>query len=407
MEILRVLQNKLQVAAFFSKDYEDYFKKEYPVGETVRVRLPQRFLIRYGLGYSPQGLQNLYTNITVQAPFGVDFEWDDVEAALKLGRGEAYLRKQYIEPAASRLATEIDLQASTYAYQHTSNIVGVLGTNPTTIDLPAAARERLIEQACPSGGEKGMIVRPSLTRALVGATTSVFNPTSDIAKQYREGSIGKLQGFDWYETMQVKNHTAGTWGGGSTTTLASAVSSGDSTISVTLSASDVINIGDKICFTGTRAVNPANYQTYTTGSAITAWKTFSVLTSIPSASSGANTITITPTIYGPGSPYQNVDVLPAAGATVTLFPGTTSPQGVQGTVNLALHDSAFAIVGIPLEKPKAVEMATMQRDPDTGMAIRFVRAWDPRTATMINRFDVMIGFGELYNDNAAVAVLAA
>jgi len=50
---------------------------------------------------------------------------------------------------------------------------------------------------------------------------------------------------------------------------------------------------------------------------------------------GPDTITISPTIYGPGSPYQNVDALPLSGAVITLFPGTTSPQGKSGAQKLA------------------------------------------------------------------------
>jgi hypothetical protein len=53
-------------------------------------------------------------------------------------------------------------------------------------------------------------------------------------------------------------------------------------------------------------------------------------------------INFLPAIYGPGSQYQNVDALAAAGAALTLWPGTAAPSGKVGTVSLGLTKAAFA-----------------------------------------------------------------
>jgi hypothetical protein len=60
-----------------------------------------------------------------------------------------------------------------------------------------------------------------------------------------------------------------------------------------------------------------------------------------------------------------------------------------------------------LEVPKAVEKAEQTIDPDSGMAIRFVRAWDQNQSKMTNRFDGCVGFGNLYQDNGVVALAGA
>jgi hypothetical protein len=122
---------------------------------------------------------------------------------------------------------------------------------------------------------------------------------------------------------------------------------------------------------------------------------------------GNDTIAILPAIYGPGSQYQNVDALPADGAALTFWPGTNTPSGVSGIVSLGLSKYAFAIAGGKFEVPKAVERAEQTSDPDTGMSTRFVRAWDQRESKMTNRFDQCIGFGNLYQDNGAVAIAGA
>ena len=120
--------------------------------------------------------------------------------------------------------------------------------------------------------------------------------------------------------------------------------------------------------------------------------------------SSAATISISPALYGPGSPYQNISALPVSGTALVLWPGTSSPNGKVGKVGLAIHPDAFALVGVKLEMPKAVEMSSQQRDPETGISVRFVKAWDPVQSKMIHRFDVLMGFGSLYSDNCSVAI---
>ncbi len=57
--------------------------------------------------------------------------------------------------------------------------------------------------------------------------------------------------------------------------------------------------------------------------------------------------------------------------------------------------------------PTAVEpMSFMKRDPKTGIAIRFISAWDQNLSRVTRRFDVMIGLGALYPDNCSVRILS-
>jgi hypothetical protein len=95
MEILRLLLNKKQVAEAFNTDYEKEFKREFAVGSQIQVKLPQRFTIRDGLGYSAQGLNRLTTSVNLDQIYGADFEWDDYEAAVQSwSAAEAELREQ-------------------------------------------------------------------------------------------------------------------------------------------------------------------------------------------------------------------------------------------------------------------------------------------------------------------------
>lgn len=400
MESLRILVNKLVMPQFFNTSYSREFTKEYPIGETLRVKLPQRFTVRDGLGYSPQAINRINTTITCNQIFGVDFEWDSAEKALNMERGEDQVRSQYIEPIMAQLAQEIDSRCIQWAYQNTNNIVGVLGTNPTTITTFQQARQRLIEKACPPGKKKGMVIAPSINTSLVPALANTFNPTSEISKQYKEGSIGILSGFDWYESPALYKHTAGTWA--STVSVKGASQSGSS-LTITATGGDTFNVGDVFSIANVKAVNPSTRRVIDTSNNAQ----FVVTQALTAVGGGIDVIQISPSIFGPGSQYQNVDLLPVDGATMTLFPGTTGPNGLSGLQNLAITEDAFALVGVQLEKPKAVEVSSQTRDPESGIAIRFVRAWDNIQSKMTNRFDVLLGFGNLYPDNCSVRVLGA
>lgn len=397
-EGLRLLTNKLAVAQFGNTAYNKEFTRDFAVGETVRVPRPFQPTIRNGLGYQPQAVSRIYTTVSVDQIFGIDLEWDDVQKALEVTRPDAQLRDQVLDPCMSYLAQEIDSRFTQYAYQHANNIVGVLGTDPTTTQITMQARQRLIELACPPTQNKGFIIPPSVNTSLQPSIQSLFQPDDEVSRLFKEGSLGRMSGFKWYESMSLYTHTAGTWQGA--VTVNTAPSNGDSVLVVNCTSGDTFVKGDKFGIASVYAVNPMTRRTTTTATT----KTFTVTESVTATASTA-TIPISPAIYGPGSPYQNVNALPAGSAALTLFPGTTSPNGKSGKVGLAIHPDAFALVGVKLETPKAVEMASQTRDPESGISVRFVKAWDPVQSKMIYRFDVLMGFGSLYSDNCAVAVL--
>lgn len=396
MEGLRSLVNKLAVAQYFNTDYNKEFTKEFAPGETVRVKLPQRFTVSKGLAYQPQGIQRRFTTVSCDQVFGIHFEWDSVEAALKMERGREAVKREYLDPAMEQLAQEIDSRAAAWALANTNNVVGSLGTTPTSFDVYGQARARMIENAC-TPGKKGMVITPQMMRTIVSNNLTTFNPQDEVAEAFREGYYGHAQGFEWDESMSLYSTTAGNWQGA--VTVNGAVADGATSINVTCTTGDTFNANDIISVAAVNNANPVTRRS--TGTL----KQF-VITQSTVGVANAAVLQISPIINGPGSQYQNVDALPANGAALTLYPGTTNPYGKSGMNGLALNRDAFALVGVKLEIPKACEMSSQARDPKTGISVAFVRMFDPNERKMVNRFDVLLGFGNLYPDNCAVRVLS-
>lgn len=408
MEVLRNLKNALKVAEYFNHDWEKDYQKAWAVGTTIQVKFPQQFTIRNGLGYNPQGINRISTTIALDEPFGIDFQWDDYEAAVKMERSEEEIREQYLAPAGVQLANEWDSRAALFAKNNCSQIVGALGTDPTSIGFLDQARGRLLQK---SGSyltkKRAALISSSMQNNSINTpVTSLFQPTDAITEAFKEGSMGKLKTFDVFEEQNLYTHTAGTWAGAVTVTGAG--QSGTSLI-ITGSNGDTIKQGDKFSIANMNFVNPRSRRPPgpLTPQTLTATQDFTL-------TGGADTITILPAIYGPDpnspdgkSQYQNVDNLPVNGAALTLFPGTTNPNGASGTVGLALTPMAFAIVGMRFYLPKAVEAKSQAEDKATGIPVRFVKAWDAYHSLQINRFDTVGGFGNLYQDNACVGLLGA
>lgn len=400
MRILWILQNALEVASVFNTEWESEFGKAFPVGSSIQIKLPQRWNITNGLGYQPQGIARLATTINLDQLFGIHFEWDSYERLVKMERSQEELEENYLRPAAVQLAQETDSRAANWAALNASNIVGILGTDGTTISTFTAAERILYQKACPKG-LRHLCLSPTLMESYVKNNVTQFNPAPEISRMFRSGVIGTAAGWEWYRSNSLYSLTCGTAPTGGVTVSGAGQSGGSLVIQGT--ATQTINPGDKFSIAGVYAVNPTtrrvtqNLPQYFTYTGTTPW----VLTG------GADTIPVSPAIYGPGSQYQNVSALPANSAALTFWPGTTTPQGVTGTVSLGLSKFAFAISGGKLEVPKAVERAEQTEDPDTGMTVRFVRAWDQRESKMTNRFDMCLGFGNLYNDNGAVAIAGA
>jgi hypothetical protein len=405
MEGLRTLVNKSAVATRFNTDYNKEFTREFAVGETVRVPLPQRYLVTTGLGYKPQPINRLYTTVTCDQIFGIHFDYDSIEAALKAPRGREAVKRELLDPAMEQLAQEIDSRAAAWAMANTNNVVGALGTTPTSFDVFGQARARLIENACPPG-KRGMIVTPQMMRTIVSNNLTNFNPQDEVAKAFREGYYGDAQGFEWDESMSLYSQTSGVWANFATGVQVTSVNlnatGAVTSIVVSCTTGDTFNAGDVFTIGSVNNANPVTRRSTGTLKNI-------LITQSTVGVGSAATLQIaagTQGLCGPGSQYQNVDALPVANAYLAMQPGTTmvNANAKTGMNGLALHRDAFALVGVKLEIPKACEMSSYARDPKTGISVAFLKMMDPLTRKMVHRFDCLLGFGNLYPDNCAVRI---
>lgn len=407
MESLDLLLNSLGVTNHFTNEFEVNLNMKFPVGDSFGIRKPQQHRIRRGIQYNPDPMSPEHATVTVQQPFGIDFEWDGIEKALFMGRSREDISKNFMASPMSKIAQSIDSAGAQFAHVWSSNVVGALGTNLTTADtVSGAARQAMVELGCAESGERGLFIPPVVMRSVKNSLAGQFNPVRDISKANRAGIITEMyDSFDWYESMSLYRHTAGTWAGA--VTVNGAGQEGYS-LNVNCTSGDTWKAGDKISI---NAVYPVNSMTKVRFNSTA--RTFTITADV-TATAATATLPIYPAIYGingtvKAQQYATVDTSPSDTAALTLWPGTTSPNGKTGSIGLALQQDAFAVVGVELELPKesSVEMAVRKRDKTSGIAVQFLRMFDGRSLTWINRFDVCLGFGALYSESCSISIASA
>lgn len=404
-----LLKNSLAVGKYFSDEYSGDYAQKFAIGKSMNVPMSQRYIVqRNDMTYNQQAFDRPFTSISVDQTATVPLEWESIEKALDMERGEERVEEIYLKPAIAYIRQGIETDLAQFAYQNSNLVVGALGTNPTTYDgTSAAALQALAEMGCPTDDDNlGLFLPPAVMRAVKNSGQSFHNPVTDITKQFRSGYVDKSDSFDWYRSMSLATHTTGVWAAVATGVTISGANQSGSSLLLACTTGDTVVKGDKISIANVNQVNLMTRNTTSTSTAGT--KTFTV-TAPATGVASAMTVSIYPPIFGPGSHYQNVDALPANAAIVTLWPGTTMANATAkvGKVGLALYPGSFFLVGMKLEEPEAVEICRQYQDPDTGIAIRFIRQWDNLQSRMTNRFDCLWGRGVGLAEQCAAVVACA
>lgn len=409
MECSRLLTNELFVSAGMNNDWAKDYDQPFPIGATARIPLPWRPIGGEGMAYDPEPIVRRHFDVTVDKVPHVHFEWDSVEQALKLTRGREKVQAEILKPAMQKMRQKIELMAAQHAAINSPNVLGSLQTDPTTLGFAGQARTRLLQMAGWTGAKRTAAIAPSVMESIVQAATvtnPIFNPRDPIAKAFVEGYLGENGGWEFAESMSLLQITAGTRAGA--ISINTTVTSGATSLVLTCTSGDTFVAGEKFGIASRYPANPGTLQqamttTFQFAIAGTPGQTYT-------ASSSSITVPITDTIYGPGDPYQNITSLPVAADVVTPWPGTTSPNGKSGTLSVLFNRDAFSIVPVKLANPQqggSVEIATQNRDPRSGVSVAVIRMFDGEQRRWINRFDALVGFGNLYNRNCSVVLAGA
>jgi hypothetical protein len=371
-ETLAILENNLVAAGKVNRQFENQFQK---IGNTITVRMPNKFEVTDGPGLSIQNVVEPSTSITISNQKHVDFQFSQSELNLVVDE----FSERYLKPAASKLANQVDYDViSNYSSIH--NAVGTSGTVPNDFSYIAQVGQRMDEQAVPQDG-RVLIFNPAANWAMANALSKGVYVRS-VAEPAFKGFLAALANFEIYLDQNIQSQTVGAYGGTPVMSTGGQTGSSITTSGWTHSVTGLLKEGDVIMIAGVNMINPMN------GDA-TAPAQFVLTQDANSDGSGNATLHISPAIVTTGA-YATVDSAPALNAPITVM-GNASTKYAQ---NLGFVRDCFGLVMVPMELPSGVDFAA--RQTWKGISIRVVRQYDINNDVMPCRVDILYGTTSFY-----------
>src|SRR3989304_6229865 len=211
-ESLRIAHEKLQMIGTVDRQYDEDFKmngRSSPHGATLRVKDPNQYTRRTGNAMAVQTQAESTQTITVATLDGVDMGFTASELIQSVDNDGAFddLSKNYIQPAISGLCSGIESDAIAYWTKATANIAGTAGTALTDLVVPGAARAKLNQNAAPKDRNRYIQADSVTMGGMVNGLKGLFQDSTQIKEQYREGMLGRTAMADWYENDRMWSMT--------------------------------------------------------------------------------------------------------------------------------------------------------------------------------------------------------
>lgn len=383
---LSILHNKLVFTKTINKEYDDRFAKSGAKnGGTLLIREPNQFTVRSGAIINTQDVTESTQTLSVATQRGVDVNFSSVELTMSMDN----FSDRILKPAMSRLAAEIDSIILTGCYKNIYNHVhgsGVATTYTTsTLSDVNASRAKLSKGLAPVGDR--YILHESLSmNQIISDSKALFQPASEVARQYSQGLIGTAAGYTFHETEMMPTFTQGSNTDAAAGTVDTAgIVDGTATIPVlgALGAGTWTE-GQTFTVAGVYAVNPETKAAY-------AHLQQFVVTAATTCVTSAVTLAVSPTPYSTGA-KQNI-VISTASTSAAIITETSGGSGTASTAyvqGLAFHKDAFTMVTADLEMPKGVDFAA--REVFDGISLRIVRNYDIVNDKFPCRIDVLFGY---------------
>lgn len=350
----RLIEN-LVFPNLIHKDYSEDFVSGK--GATIQVKKPVQLTaddFDPSSGTSAQDVKEESVPVTLDKLATVDVEFSAIESATNVDD----LNRLFLEPAAVALAQKINSDGLEL-YKDIPYTCGTAGTTPSALTDISAVRKVLNANKVPAQGrvaiwdteaDANFVTIPAIVNAEKSGSTSAL----------REGSLGRVMGFDNYMSQSIKTHKKGTLSADVKPKAAAKVGATTLTLTAT-SVTGTLVKGDILTILGN------NY----------------VVTEDATAASNEITVKIYPAL--------KKDI--TTSTAVTLMGDHTA--------NLAFVPNAFAFVTRPLTAPSGVESYVTSYN---GVTLRVVRGYDMKYKKEMLSMDVLYGYKTMYPELAAISL---
>lgn len=375
-EALRVLHQKLNFIGNINRQYDDSFAKSgAKIGDSLKVRLPNQYVVRTGATLSAQDTAETSTTLQVATQKGVDLSFTSLDLTLSLDD----FSKRILDPAMSVLAANIEADALTM-YKDVYNVVDQDAT-AFTWNTVLNGRKMLNDNLAPMDNQRRALLSTGSSVKLVDALKGLFQDSGEISKQYKEGMMGRSAGFDFYENTLLVPHTTGTAAKTTGYTVNGAVTANGSAAVVVQTGTTTFKKGDVFTVAGCFRVHPE------TKVSTAVLQNFVVTADY---AGGAGSVSFAPAIYTSGG-RQNVVAAGMANSSAIVKVAAGASELINA--DMVFHKDAFTFATADLVMPSGVDFTA--REVQDGLSMLIVRAYDINNDAFPCRLDILYGYKTL------------
>lgn len=362
-----------------AKNYQqDFTSSGYKIGDTLRVRRRNQFVVGDGSVATSQAILQEVENLQIDHQYHAMIEYSIKDLTLSIDN----FAQEFIQPAIQNIKAKMERDIGLAAAQALYYFSGSSASALNSFAAVDQAGTKMMEQGIDLGKDCYMALGLRDASALKAALLAGFTPmlNDEIARQ---SALGHLSYFDMFQSQNVAKHTAGAGPvtySGDTLLVNGAVSSGSSIVmdGATVSITDYFKAGDVISIAGVQSVDPLSRES--TGQDAQ----FVVTANASSDGSGNITVSVSPEInVDTSSPRQNFNNAVPNNAVVSMV-GSHN-------VGTAYVSQALSLVCPPLEVLQ-VQKCSRAMDPDSGLALSITEQGDIGSYQNQMRLDVLCGF---------------
>jgi len=379
-EALRILHQKANFLGTINRQYDDSFAKTgAKIGSSLKIRKPNQYTVTTGSTLVTQDTAETSVTLTVatQKHVGLNFTSQDLTLSLQ------DFSERILQPAMAVLVANVESDAMSMfndVYQIWDN-----DGNAFALKDVLRGKKFLTDSLTPPDRRTAMLSTLH-TATFIDSTKGLFQDAKQIATQYRDGKLGTIGGFDFYENTNVVDHTTGTAAKTTGYQTNSATAQTGSTLIVDTGTTTFL-VGDRITIAGVNRVHPE-----------TKADTGQLQQFVITANSGASatSLSISPAIVSSGA-TQNVTNGAADNKAITKL-----AAGASETTNntCVYHRDAFTFATADLEMPGPSKFAA--REVMDGISLRIWQDSDIINDKFPCRIDILYGYKTIRPEMAAI-----
>ncbi len=382
-EAVRLFKNSNLFIMNMDTQYDSAYANDgAKIGNTLRIRLPNDYVVTDGPAMQLQDTNEQYTTLTISSQKNVAIPFTTAERTLSI---DDY-NELFLQPMMNNLVGKVAYTVMLGVEGGVSNIVSNTDAGGNIIS-PTSEQFLLANAKLDDTGADPMTRRvvndPTTDARTTVSLQGLLNPTPEISQQFRSGMMKSGLGYErWFRDQTVIKHTSGTFtagtiSGGSQTTVPGGGSITTNATTGTLKKGDFITIDGVFQVNRTTKQSLGTLQQFViTADATTAATSLSIYPGLVPASAGGDDVQ-----------YQTVTASPINGAAITLL---TKPSEVYRK-SVAYVQKAVTLGTADLVMPrKAVEEAA--RAVYDGISLRILTDYLPNSDQLATRVDVLFGY---------------